>query len=354
MLKKRLLKLALFTLALGSTVGAFAQLTVDFSSSTGTGTSQDKVLMENVRVSTPVPNPFNPGTFTQQTVVYNVVFKFDPSTLHLVPEAINEVTNGCASLTVQVNNAYVGAVLPISGAMVTVGGRTQTTNTSGVASFTQLPPGETSIRVDANNYNGVTQATTLSCPQNNSVGVALSPNTGTGSLVPGQFRVVLSWGENPRDIDSHITGPSDTGARWHVYYSSRTSGGICNLDTDDTTSYGPETITCNGNQLRPGVYRYSVHHYAGTGNIGSSSANVRLETADGLVFNYAPPTGAYTGSGDVWTVFEVTVNTNGSVSLAPVNTIANSVSSSSVARAAPGTVRYGQPENPAIFSNLRK
>jgi hypothetical protein len=347
-----------------SSAGWAQGVTIDFSSSRGTGTAQDRVLMENVRVLTPIANPFSPGSFTTTEVSYNVIFRFDPVTLHLVPETITQSggtgASTCANADVQVYNSVRGASAPLSGATVTIGSRTATTNSSGVASFTSLPTGVASIGVAASGYVSTTQAATLSCTATNNVAVALSPAAGqTGGLTSGQFRVILTWGQNPSDLDSHMTGPNADGTtRWHVYYSSRTNGGICGLDVDDTSSYGPETITCPATStttgLRAGVYRYSVHHFSGSSNIGTSGANVRLEFANGTVYNYTPPASGFTGSNNVWTVFELTVSSTGAISVAPVNTIRTGVSAGSVSRPKEGAVQYGSPEDASLFQNLAK
>ena len=73
----------------------------------------------------------------------------------------------------------------------------------------------------------------------------------------GQLRVVLTWGETPRDLDSHLDTPSGC----HVYYGRKQCRGEASLDTDVTDSYGPETI--NIVKLLPGVYKYSLPHLAG-------------------------------------------------------------------------------------------
>ncbi len=99
----------------------------------GTGAAQDKVLMENIRVLTPIPNPFSPGTFTTSEAVYNVVFRFDPTTLHLIPETVTptgssgggstgggSTTTGCANAEVQVYNSVRGAASPLVGAAACV------------------------------------------------------------------------------------------------------------------------------------------------------------------------------------------------------------------------------------------
>lgn len=51
------------------------------------------------------------------------------------------------------------------------------------------------------------------------------------------MRVVLSWGEKPFDLDSHLIFPGG-----HIYFDSK-EGTDANLDVDDTDSYGPETVT---------------------------------------------------------------------------------------------------------------
>jgi hypothetical protein len=337
---------------------AFAQLTIDFSSTTGSGIASDRVLIQNIRVLVPIPNPFSPGTYTTQETDYNVVFKFDPVSLHLIPQTITQSgASGCAAVNVQVYNAFTGALL--SGATVSIGGHTATTNSSGVASFTALTQGAASLTVSDTGFVSATQGATLVCTSTNVIAVALSPASGqVGGLSTGQFRVILNWGLNPNDLDSHMTGPNADGSRWHVNFANESDGGICALDVDDTTSYGPETITCpesSLSSLRNGVYRYSVHQYAGSGTIGTSGATVRLEFANGTVYNYSPPAASWIGDDDVWTVFELTVN-NGTISVAPVNRVTSNVDWSNVQSFSAQTpvVRFGSTEDPKLFQNQPK
>ncbi len=341
--------------AFGVCAAAWAQMTIDFSSANGVGTAQDKMLIQNIRVTTPVTTPF--GTTTAEST-YNVLFTFDPASLHLIPAGITQATgsgaNACATVNVQVYNSVLGSGSgsggAVSGATVLIGTRSATTNSEGVATFTGLPPGATAFTAYASGYVATSQVAALTCPTN-TVAMALSPSSGqTGGLTSGQFRVILTWGLNPDDLDSHMTGPNADGSRWHVYYSAPSGGDTCGLDVDDVTSYGPETITCPATGtvagLRDGVYRYSVHHYSGSGTIGTSGAAVRLEFSNGTVYNYTPPSSGWVTDDDVWTVFELTVNA-GTISVAPVNAISHGVSASSVAR--PKKLLYGQPENRSLF-----
>lgn len=348
-------------LLLAGSLASAQQTVIDLSSSRGSGVSQSRVLIENIRVLVPVPNPFSPGTTTTVESVYNVTFQLDTSNNHLVPLSISQTggtgATNCAAASVQVFDAVQGSARPITGANVTIGTQTVATNASGVASFSGLAAGPVSVSTTAGGYVTATQTATLACTGGaNTVAVALSPSTGTSSLGSGQFRVILTWGQNPSDLDSHLTGPAADGTRWHVYYGDKTAGDMCALDVDDTTSYGPETVTCppTGNtstSLRNGVYRYSVHHYSGSSRIDTSGASVRLEFGNGRTYTYTPPAGAYLGSKDVWTVFELTVN-NGSVSVAPVNTVSNVSSASSVTRAQEAPADFGQAEDAAALAGL--
>jgi hypothetical protein len=357
---------AVITAGMAAALGAQAQV-IDFSGTRGAGINQSDVLLENLRLLVPVPNPQQPGTTTTVESNYNILFRFDPATLHLVPVGLQQTGGSgavaCASAQVTVFDALRGANQPLANASVTLGTRSSTTNAQGVASFTGLAQGFFTVTTAAPNYSPANQTVLLNCSAPNQVAVALSPASGgTGGLAAGQFRTILTWGENPRDIDSHLTGPAASGSsRWHVYFGAKSAGDMCALDVDDISSYGPETVTCpptgsSAGALRPGVYRYSVHHYAGSGTLGTSNANVRLELSNGQAYTFTPPVAPYTGSNNVWTVYELTVLADGSVGVAPINSVMENVSSGSVSRELPlaaGT-GLGQAESPSTFRNLVK
>lgn len=118
-------------------------------------------------------------------------------------------------------------------------------------------------------------------------------------------RIILQWGESPRDLDSHLTGPTGDGGSFHVFYSNKTiPAGIVQLDTDETTGFGPETISIT--QFEQGFYRYSVLDYVNkdTRNsfaLAQSGANVTLILADGTQQIFEVPNQA----GVLWSVFEI-------------------------------------------------
>ena len=141
-------------------------------------------------------------------------------------------------------------------------------------------------------------------------------------LVEPLVTVTMSWGHDPSDLDSHMTGPEGVSGRFHVWYGnegSLTLSPYCNLDTDDVTSFGPEIVTVS--QLSPGVYRYSVHNYSGQGTfrMENSGCVVNLVIAkSGIIRRYDIPT-SNPSDGNLWVVFELTVDASGNISVTDVN-----------------------------------
>jgi hypothetical protein len=154
----------------------------------------------------------------------------------------------------------------------------------------------------------------------------------TRPLAAGRMRIVLNWGAQPSDLDSHLTGDSSTVTgrpRYHVYYGNQVvkSGNdtIAYLDWDDVTSYGPETITIY--RFFPGTLRYKIHDFSYRNSYrshymsDSSSAIVRVYTSAGLIREDRIARGI---AGNQWYVYDI----NGSTQAVNfVGTIRDSVSS---------------------------
>lgn len=135
----------------------------------------------------------------------------------------------------------------------------------------------------------------------------------TPILAENEYRIVLTWSESPRDLDSHISGPTSDGERFHVYFSRKEYSVdgevITQLDLDDTTSYGPETITLEMIEEN-GIYKYAVHDYSNRSSDSSnqlslSGAKVVLYKGDTLLATYEVPVNV---PGTVWNVFEIEGN----------------------------------------------
>lgn len=155
--------------------------------------------------------------------------------------------------------------------------------------------------------------------------------TVTQPVPPGRVRIVLNWGAQPSDLDSHLTGDSTTVAgrpRYHVYYSNRVvrfgTDTIAYLDHDDISSYGPETITIY--RFFPGTLRYKIHDYSNRGTTGShimsdsSLAVVRYYTSAGLIREDHILRGT---AGNQWYVYDINGTTQNPTF---INTIRDGVS----------------------------
>ncbi|GGD85861.1 S-layer homology domain-containing protein [Paenibacillus nasutitermitis] len=136
-----------------------------------------------------------------------------------------------------------------------------------------------------------------------------------------ETRIVLTWGNDPRDLDSHLLGPKFDGGKFHTWYAGKSymheGELIVDLDLDDTTSYGPETTTIRKDVN--GTYTFYVHHYSGLSTLRMSGA--RIEVYRGAV---TEPTQVYTvpeGAGNeiYWVVFDMTIAENGEVQFREIN-----------------------------------
>lgn len=118
------------------------------------------------------------------------------------------------------------------------------------------------------------------------------------------LRNVLTWGLNPNDLDSHMVCNFSNGKSAHVYYADKigycNKNVVCQLDVDDTSSYGPETITLQG--TKPGIFNYYIYHYSGSGSLSTSQASVclYLQGTEGMkMYTFHVPE----GSGRYWSVY---------------------------------------------------
>lgn len=123
--------------------------------------------------------------------------------------------------------------------------------------------------------------------------VVLSPEVGDGEI-----RIVLTWGNSPTDLDSYAVGRSSSGKNFNINFTNTNVKGIGNLDVDDTTSYGPETITITDIGAS---FVYSVVDFRAQGTMGSSNATVKIYLpgeASAKVFQIP------SGEGLLWNVFK--------------------------------------------------
>ena len=169
----------------------------------------------------------------------------------------------------------------------------------------ELEPGNYTIRTQAEGfYDSSAVVLIISGESRDYQDCSMTP-----VLKEGEIRAVLTWGQFPLDLDSHLNGPSESGGRFHVYFENKDHyyNGLhyVKLDVDDTDSYGPETTSVYiGSE---GKYVFSVHDYSNRHSsystaLSLSGAQIKLYIAgrsDPIIYNVPNL------EGTLWTVFSV-------------------------------------------------
>jgi hypothetical protein len=174
------------------------------------------------------------------------------------------------------------------------------TDENGGFAFTDIEPGSYLLSGEIPGYLACEREVHFSSnepltPQN----LVLSPLLGTGEI-----RVVLTWEDEPADLELHLTAPNPDGCRHHCFYWNRGIPGA-GLDLDDSDAYGPETITLT--QVYPGRYRFYVHDFSNRFSTGSTALS-ESKAALTVYFGSGQSPVRFTvpdGTGTVWHVFNL-------------------------------------------------
>lgn len=166
-----------------------------------------------------------------------------------------------------------------------------------------LPSGNYTLTASREGYSDTSYNIIVypgSTDENPAISETMSPE-----MSDGFYRIVLTWGIDPRDLDSHLVAETSDDGMVHVYYGDKNPEPCyANLDVDDTNSEGPETITItNFDGLRD--IRYAVHDYtnrtADSSNaLSNSGAVVRIYKGNQLLRTFNVPAGY---DGTEWDVF---------------------------------------------------
>jgi hypothetical protein len=201
---------------------------------------------------------------------------------------------------------------PIPGAAVEIAGiGTFTTDSDGVISFPERADGTFTLTVSKRGFISTPITFKIQLKAVIFNWYSISPE-----MPDRDLRVVLEWGASPSDLDLHLEKVSN----YHISYHNMRDFGPehAKLDRDDTSSYGPETITLgkiDGNS----AYHLFVHDYsngrsASSTALSQSNATIRVYSQNRLINTFQVPA----GRGTVWSVFRIE---RGAVT--PVNTIGN-------------------------------
>ncbi|MBE5777830.1 MAG: hypothetical protein E7331_00700 [Clostridiales bacterium] len=163
-----------------------------------------------------------------------------------------------------------------------------------------LPSGEHTITFVKENFVEASKTVSVSAGTDTEQDAFLS-----GVLASNEYRVVLTWGAIPSDLDSHLKGETENGTDYHIYFNKKEKSGQAQLDVDDTSSYGPETVTFTAHADRN--YVFYIHDYSNRANRTSkkmSNSSAKIEVFRGethlMTFSITPD-----NAGIYWEVFRV-------------------------------------------------
>jgi uncharacterized protein YfaP (DUF2135 family) len=213
----------------------------------------------------------------------------------------------------------------IPGALVSVVGTGLSTTTDQDGNFliNNIPAGPRTFEVSATGYNTSTTPVTVIAGETGDKVFALSP------ISASEVTAVLTWGAVPTDLDLHASGPDGGGGRFHAYWVDKTPVAHVELDIDDVSSFGPETMAFKivpgpGGSFVAGTYRVWVHDWTNraTSSLpqwGASNAQVVFTGLAGQIAVYLVSTavsneGPIVEDDKLWRVFQFDLAADGTIS----------------------------------------
>jgi hypothetical protein len=222
-----------------------------------------------------------------------------------------QVTGPTGTLTGTITDARTA--LPIGGATVAVGAHSDVTDAVGVYTICGAPAGVQSVQTSATGYVTRTDSVNIMAGATTTFSTALVPASAGNDIT-----IVLTWGAQPTDLDAHLVGPNSGGGRFHCYYSNMNPVSYVSLDIDDTSSFGPETIsvTTLSGLFVPGSYSYYVDNYSETPDFDVSNAIVSVFQGGAQIAQFLVSAATGDPAEEIWHVFDFTLTATASGQIA--------------------------------------
>ena len=242
-------------------------------------------------------------TYIETLMMLNRSYNGDTGTVvGTVMDAVTGSTIANATCTVRKNwNTTYGEIV-----------QSVQTDDDGSYSF-DLPVGNYTIQLEKDGYTSTSVNIIIKSNATTEGHAAMSPESSTD--FGAGIRIILTWQNEPSDLDSHLFGPTTDGQSYfHTYFESKdyieNGDTIANLDRDDTDYIGPETTTIytiNGS----GIYSFYVHDYTNRGSSNSdvlskSGAKVTVYDGNSIKATYIVPLNK---NGTLWHVFDYDAST---------------------------------------------
>ena len=157
---------------------------------------------------------------------------------------------------------------------------TGSTDSTGKATLELTESGTYTIQVSKDGYITETFETyILGNIEKTEATYSISPTMSQDTM-----RFVLTWGSAPQDLDMYLIGTASDGSSVNINFTSMykndmNGNRIAELDVDDVSGFGPETVTLfdiNGN------YKLCISDFGETGTMAASGAQVKIYVGSSL------------------------------------------------------------------------
>ncbi|HNL11343.1 MAG TPA: hypothetical protein PKM44_12575, partial [Turneriella sp.] len=159
-------------------------------------------------------------------------------------------------------------------------------------------PGVYTLDVTIPGYYAISESVAISNAATTNMGAL--PVVGTFAAGSRQIKIILTWGNQTKDLDLHLVGPSSgidcqpyneaaiqnaVGAKFHVSYQQRycaetgtsAPNGSTSLAVDDSFEYGPEIINFYDGYA-DGTYKVSVYNNDLPRRVGTTTSGSAVVT----------------------------------------------------------------------------
>ena len=145
-----------------------------------------------------------------------------------------------------------------------------------------------------------------------------------GDFTIRNIKIILRWGNKKCDLDLHITGPKPSSGRFHIakkLWGQINTDPYAEIESEDCEEDYPEMAYIDPTVA--GIYRVSVfHNNPNDTNCGrflkDAGALIQVWHRGKVVFTASPPPH---GNGDLWKAIDITVATDGSLSITEVREV---------------------------------
>ena len=179
------------------------------------------------------------------------------------------------------------------------------TNTGGDFNV-ELPAGDYNAVISANGYITLVEDFTV---RKTDMITVMDFEITKKSDVEGKYRIVLEWGANPADIDSHLRFLDSSGlSNSECFFGNKTVKDssdfpVCTLDIDETNGNGRETTVIYDTSKHSVFY---VHNFSGESPLGESGATIKIYKGEEQTpFQVLEIPADEVGGKPLWYVFEI-------------------------------------------------